>query len=88
MGYELRIGLLHVILLAFYLFILILIRRSISGPGKTFVASWAFFFRIVSTFSIMKTLTFLVHAEVFYCFYSPSYSDMDNMIFNTEYVRM
>ena len=33
----------------------------------------------------MKTLTFLVHAEVFYRFYSPSYSDMDNMIFNTEY---
>ena len=44
-----------------------------------------FFFRVVFNFSIMKTLTLLVHAGLFGCFHSPPNSEMDCRIFN---VRM
>ena len=36
-----------------------------------------FFFDIVSSFNIMKALTLLVHAGLFWCFYNPQNSDMD-----------
>ena len=39
-------------------------------------------FCIVSNFNILKTVTLLVHAGLFWCFHSPPNSDMDYRIFN------
>ena len=39
-----------------------------------------FFFLIMSSFKIMKTLTLLMHAGLFRCFPNPSNSDMDYVI--------
>ena len=44
-----------------------------------------FFFCIASNFNILKTLTLLVHAWLFWCFHNPPNSNMDYRIFN---VRM
>ena len=47
-----------------------------------------FFFRTVSNFNILKTLTLLVHAMFFWCFHNPPNSNMDYRICNviTAYV--
>ena len=44
-----------------------------------------FFFRIASNSNILKTLTRLVHAWLFWCFHNPPNSNMDYRIFH---VRM
>ena len=42
-------------------------------------------FRTVSNFSIMKTLTLLVHAGLFWCFHNPPNSNLDYRIFNVRH---
>ena len=42
----------------------------------------SFFFGIVSNLNTLKTLTLLVHSGIFWSFYNPPSSDMDNRIFN------
>ena len=48
---------------------------------KAFLKAF-FLFCVVSNFNILKTLTHLVHAGLFWCFHNPSNSDMDHRIFN------
>ena len=50
-------------------------------PQKNVVVN-IFFFRIVSNFSILKTLTLLMQSGLFWCFHNRTNSDMDYRIFN------
>ena len=45
--------------------------------ARTHAHTILFFFRRVSIFNILKTLTLQVHAGLFWCFHNPPNSDMD-----------
>ena len=60
---------------------------AIFSPTATWAATFHlrefhFFFCIVSNVSVLKTLTLLVHAGLFWCFHNPPNCDIDYRIFN------